>query len=288
MENTQAEQLLEQAGLLSDDGNKTEAIAIYEQVIQIAPGWSVPYYNLGLLYKYECEWEKSFHYNQKAVELAPDDESPWWNLGIAATALKKWRTARRAWNFFGLNYELTDDDPAGLISRSPVRLEPDGEAEVVWCRRIDPARAIIENIPLPVSGHRLGDMILNDGAPVGHRINEGKEYPVFNELQLLLPSNLHTWSIRVKNCKQKHIDKLLKLCEDAGVEAEDWSTVKWLCKKCSEGTPHEHHDEDLKVEDPAERYIGFASEHKKPIETVLMKWRVLTFRNHSKLTLELE
>jgi len=288
MDNREAEELLEQADTLSDDGKKAEAIAVYEQVIKTAPDWSVPYYNLGLLYKYECEWEKSCYYNQKAVELAPEDEAGWWNIGIAATALKEWRTARQAWNFFGLNYNLTDDDPAGFIARCPVRLDPDGEAEVVWCRRIDPARATIENIPLPVSGHRLGDMILNDGAPIGHRVSEGKEYPVFNELQLLQSSNLHTWSVRVKNCKQKQIDKLLKLCKDAGVEAEDWSTLQWLCKQCSEGMPHEHHDEDLKSEDTVERYIGFASENKKPIENVLVKWRVLTLLGHSKLTLELK
>ena len=288
MDNPEAAQLLEQAMAFSDDGKNTEAKAVYEHVIKIAPDWSAPYYNLGLLYKYECEWEKSFYYNQKAVDLAPGDEAGWWNLGIAATALKKWRTAREAWNFFKWEFELTDDDPAEFIGRCPVRLNPEGEAEVVWCRRIDPARAIIESIPLPVSGHRLGDMVLNDGAPIGHRISEGKEYPVFNELQLLQSSNLHTWSVRLKNCKQKHINKLLKLCKAAGVEAEDWSTIKWLCKKCSEGVQHEHHDEDLRNEYPAERHIGFASENKKPIEQVLIKWRVLTLHSHSKLILELE
>lgn len=57
MDNVEAEQLLEQAGALSDDGKKAEAIAVYEQVIKIAPDWSVPYYNFGLLYKYEREWK---------------------------------------------------------------------------------------------------------------------------------------------------------------------------------------------------------------------------------------
>ncbi len=210
------------------------------------------------------------------------------NLGIAATALKKWRLARQSWNFFGLNYELCDEEPTQPIGRSPVRINPENEGEVAWCNRLDPARAIIENIPLPTTGHRLGDMVLNDGAPIGHRVNDGNEYPVFNELELLQHSGLHTWSVRVKNCKQKHVDKLLKLCHDASVEVEDWSTIRWLCKKSSEGIQHEAHDHELKNEDPAERYIGFASESKKPIEKVLMKWRVLTFQSHSKLILELE
>ena len=287
MDNAEAKQLLEKAGALSDDGKTTEAIALYEQVIKIAPDWSAPYYNLGLLYKYECEWEKSLYYNQRAVELAPDEEAGWWNLGVAATALKKWLLARQSWNFFGLNYELNNDEPTQAIGRCPVRINPEAGAEVVWCNRLDPARAIIESIPLPASGHRFGDMMLNDGAPIGYRVSEGNEYPVFNELQLLQPSGLHTWSVRVKNCKPKHIDKLLKLCDDASVEAEDWSTVRWLCKKCSEGIQHEEHDQELKNDDPAERYIGFASESKKPIEQVLIKWRVLTFRNYSKLILEL-
>jgi len=288
MDSPDIQELLEQAGNLSDEGKKTEAVALYEQVIQLSPDWSVPYYNLGLLYKYDCQWEKSFYYNQKAVELAPDEEAGWWNLGIAATALKKWRLARQSWNFFGLDYELNDDEPTEAIGRSPVRINPEDEAEVVWCNRLDPARAIIENIPLPTTGHRLGDMVLNDGAPMGYRVSEGKEYPVLNELQLLQPSGLRTWSVRVKNCKQKHIDKLIKLSDDARVEVEDWSTIQWLCKKCSEGILHEEHDHELKNDDPAERYVGFASESKKPIEQVLMKWRVLTFRSHSKVILELE
>lgn len=288
MNHSEADKLLEKAGQLSDEGKKEEAIAAYLEVIAIAPDRSVPYYNLGLLYKYQCDWEKSFQYNQKATELSQEDEAAWWNLGIAATALKKWRIARAAWNFFELNYDLNDNEPTESIGRSPVRLDPDGEAEVVWCKRIDPARAIIENIPLATSGHRFGDIVLNDGAPVGHRVSDGKEYPVFNELQLLQPSGRHTWAVQLKKCKQKHVDKLLKLCEDARIEAEDWSTLKWLCRQCSEGIVHEYHDEDLKHEDNGERRIGFASETKKPIEQILLKWRVLTLRSHSKLVLELE
>jgi len=288
MNSPDVQELFDQARVLSDDGKKSEAIALYEEVIGLSPDWSSPYFNLGLLFKYECDWERSFHYNQKAVELAQDDEAGWWNLGVAATALKKWRTARHAWNFFGLNYELTDLDPAGFISRCAVRINPDANAEVIWCKRLDPARAIIENIPLPRSGHRLGDMVLNDGAPVGYRMSEGQEYPVLNELQLIQRSNLHTWSVRLKNCKPKHIKKLLNQCTAAGVEAENWSTIRFLCKKCSEGIVHEDHDVNLKNEATGEPHIGFASATKKPIEQVLLQWRVLTLRSHSKLVLELE
>jgi tetratricopeptide (TPR) repeat protein len=77
MDATDVNELLEQACTLSDEGRKTEAVELYQQIIQLSADWSVPYFNLGLLYKYDCQWEKSFYYNQKAVELAPDEQAGW-------------------------------------------------------------------------------------------------------------------------------------------------------------------------------------------------------------------
>ena len=287
MQNLSPEELLEQAINLKGE-DKEKSVELYHTIIDMVPEWATPHYNLGLLHKYRGEWQQSYHHNSRAVELDGENEAAWWNLGIAATALEKWREARQAWNFFKLDYELTDEEPDQPIGRSPVRLNPDGDGEVVWCERIDPARARIENIPLPTSGHRFGDLILNDGAPMGYRMSSGKEYPVFNELRMLQPSNFHTWSVRIRNCKQKHIDRLLNLCKDAAIEAEDWSTVNFLCKQCSEGVQHKDHDKDLKNDDKSERHIGFATDNVKPLQQILMKWRIITLRNHSPLVLELE
>jgi len=285
--NDDKDQLLQQAIAFEENGDTEQAITIYNRIVDIFPDWSIPRYNLGLLYKYQNNWRLSFVHNKKATDLSPDDEAGWWNLGIAATALQDWRIARQAWNHFGLNLEITNEEPILNLSRAPVRLDPDNKAEVVWCTRIDPARAIIDSIPLASFGHRYGDIVLNDGAPVGHRISDGKEYPVFNELQLLNKSKYSTYSITAYTNDQGDIDKLIELCAGSNVKVEDWSTLRILCKQCSEGTPHEQHDHDLKNSTVNNRYIGFASIAKDSLQKVLDSWRAISLCEHSEITLEL-
>lgn len=281
-------ELLEQAIKLEELGKIDEAKEVYYQTIKASPDWGTPYYNLGLIYKYELKWDESLKYNKWAAVKAPENEAAWWNLGIAATALGYWRTARECWNKVGLSYEVNDLPLEEDLGNTPVRLSPNESAEVVWCKRVDPARAVILNIPLPSSNHRFGDLVLNDGAPDGYRISNGKEYPVLNELQLLIKSGYKTYSVLLFNAEQTHVDKLEFLCEEAEIEMEDWTTIRLLCKQCSEGTPHEHHDKDLSKTNITERQIAFACTGNHHILEVLDKWRAITLVDSSDLLLELE
>ena len=45
------------ANQLKDEGHFDEAIAYYQKAIKADPVWSVPWYNLGLLYKYDLQWQ---------------------------------------------------------------------------------------------------------------------------------------------------------------------------------------------------------------------------------------
>ena len=223
------------------------------------------------------------------MELEPNNEAAWWNLGIAATVLLEWRTARQAWNKFGLNLEINDEEPALDLANVPIRLNPDDDAEVVWCGRIDPARAIIYNVPLATCGHRYGDTILNDGAPQGYRIRNGNEVPVFNELQLLTKSAYSTYSTVAYTDDQEYIDKLEELCHKANVEFEDWSSsIRMLCKQCSEGISHENHDHDLKEDCESEHNIGLAAINRDDVIQVLADWCTITLCEHSELILALK
>ena len=144
-------------------GRAREAIQEYERARRLDPTWSMPAYNLGLIYKYSGDWERSLQFNERATELDRDDQAGWWNLGIAATALGRWDLARSAWRGAGL--EVPDGDgpldyPCG---RTPIRLNPETDGEVVWSQRLDPARAEIRSIPLADSGFRFADVVLNDG-----------------------------------------------------------------------------------------------------------------------------
>lgn len=242
--------------------------------MEVAPGWAAPHFNLGLLCKWQGRWEESYRFNAKAHELEPTDEAARWNLGIAATALGRWETAARCWEAVGLP---TPEGPGpwdyklGLV---PVRVNPDLAPEVVWCRRLDPARAEIVNVPLPGCERRCRDLVLTDGAPAGTRHLRGKEVPVFNELALLQLSGLATFRLRVRLSDPEQLQGLLAQLGELGLEAEDWTgSVRMLCRACSEGRPHEEHDRELPYQ--AEREVGVAAPPETRLDSLLAGWELL-------------
>jgi tetratricopeptide (TPR) repeat protein len=287
---SQVDELFDKALELEEEGKNGEAMVLYEDIISKMPNWSTPYYNLGLICKYRGDWKKSFEYNLKATQLDPESEAAWWNLGIASTALKNWRMARTAWNNFGLNFEINDEEPTAGSWDAPIRINPEEEAEVVWAVRIDPARAIIKSIPLAKSGHRYGDMILNDGAPVGKRQVNGQEYSVFNELELLQKSNFKTFSVIIKVDEEYQLEKLFDLLSQYDLPYENWTeTVQFICKQCSEGTPHEKHDRNLEISLQSDNFnIAIASQNQEIVSELLIKWKVITLCDFEELNLELE
>lgn len=205
----------EEAGRLVELGNEhraagriADAEAAYRAAIDGAPDWSVPYYDLGLLCKYEERWRESLEFNQRAADLDSDDEAAWWNLGIAATALGEWPEARRAWHACGISIPA-GDGPLHLDYGSvPIRLDPDGDGEVVWANRFDPARARILSVPLPTSPFRWGDIVLHDGAPEGYRELHGRKVPVFNVLARLEPSPFRTFIVELGTTDRQAIEIL--------------------------------------------------------------------------------
>jgi Tetratricopeptide repeat len=270
----------EEAVQLQERGLIAEAVKYYQKAIKLWPSWATPWYNLGLLRKDQRNWRESLRCNQKAVELDPSEQAAWWNLGIAATALEDWAEARRAWKGFGI--EITEGEgPIEMeIGATPIRINPawpDGPygpsegAEVVWCRRIDPARAIIDCVPLPQSEHRFGDLLLHDGAPNGFRKLDGKEIPVFDELQLLTPSDYGTFEIIVDGVSPEDVESLTDLAAERGLAAEDWSSnLRMICKACSEGSVTSNHTHDL--EQTTYRRIGFAALSEIQVREILRRW----------------
>jgi hypothetical protein len=229
---------------LEEKGDISGAIAAYRRSIKWDRKWSVPWYNLGLLFKRQRAWYESLAHNENAVELNPSDEAAWWNLGIAATALGKWSRAREAWRACGIDVPDGDGPVEMELGPVPIRLNPDAEAEVVWCKRIDPARAIVWNIPLPESGHRCGDLVLHDGAGNGSRVSGGVEVPVFDELVLLQPSSLGTFIVTITGLTSVEAEHLVDAAAEDELEIEDWSTrIQWLCRACSEGRVEHTHDD---------------------------------------------
>ncbi len=265
----------EKAIKLEERGLIAEAVKYYQKAIKLYPAWSVPWYNLGLLRKRQRNWRESLACNQKAATLDPSDEAAWWNLGIAATALENWAEARRAWKAYGIDIPEGEGPIEMEIGSAPIRINPYEAAEVVWCRRIDPARAIIDCVPLPQSEHRFGDLLLHDGAPNGYRNVEGKEFPVFDELQMLTPSEYGTFEIMIDGAGPEDVESLSDLAGERGLAAEDWSSnIRMICKACSEGRPGAKHTHDVDQTDY--RRIGFAALSETQVMEILREWLATT------------
>jgi len=255
-------------GIQFEQAGKTERAAdSYRRAIRWDRGWSVPWFNLGLLFKRQGNWPESILHNERAVKLNTSDEGAWWNLGIAATALGEWHKARVAWQACGIDVP-PGDGPLDLnLGPVPIRLNPKGDAEVVWCKRIDPARGVILNVPLPESGHRCGDLLLHDGSREGSRVLKGVDVPVFNELALLQPSCFGRFIVRIDGLSAADSETLIERASSQQIEAEDWtSNVASLCQACSEGkVDHEREH----VPEHSHRRIGFAAPSEMAVREVI-------------------
>jgi len=269
-----AEALHRKAMQLDDAGDEDGALAHYIRALALDPNRPTTLYNIGLIHKYRRAWDESYRYNRRAYELRPDDEATRWNLGIAATALRDWSTAREVWRLCGFDLDDGDGPVDAPFGRTPVRLHPDAEAEVVWAERIDPVRGRIVNIPFPESDYYFGDVVLHDGAATGYRMSGDQQRPVFNVFERFERSDYSTAVAEVTAPSQTDVDALSAACEAAGLVCEDWTeTTEWLCKQCSEGAPHDHHDADLP--DPVwrpEHRLGFAVTATGQLEPLLQDW----------------
>lgn len=237
-------QATDRAFTLIGDGRYEDAGALLTRAADLEPWLSESWFNLALLHKFRHDWEQARAAGLRAVALldrsggAPD----WWNVGIAATALQDWPLARRAWQAYGLRMPASGavapgEPPTGMdLGSAAVRLSPEGEAEVVWGKRVDPARIEVLSVPLPSSGRRWGEVVLHDGVPNGERTTAGGEsFPVFDEIELWAPSPVPTWVVLLEAATEEDRDALEKLAADAGFAAEDWSSsVRLLCRSCSE------------------------------------------------------
>ncbi len=271
-----AEQRNEDGNRLRDAGDIAGAEAAYRAAMAADPEWSAPAYNLGLLFKYMGRWAESFELNLRATELAPDDEAGWWNLGIAATALARWRVARRAWTACGMTLPPGDGPPDFGWGMTPVRLDPDSEGEVVWARRIDPARAEIVSIPLPTARFHWKDVVLTDGAMAGERVVGEKRYPVFDVLQKLVPSAFRTYVIELATADPDALEALEQCATDRGGAAENWGrSTHILCRACSLGVPHEHSEGDSP---PAHPHCGLAARDHAHADEIITAWLTHTPR----------
>lgn len=129
---------------------------------------------------------------------------------------------------------------------------------------------------MPESGYRFHDIILNDGASNGTRIDDdGVEVPVFDELSIWQVSEYSTFCVKLQIRNQESQEQLVKLCHAQQLGVEDWSTVRFICAACSRGNPGKHDCKAKPLEDGSRR-IGFGAKRKEDLVKVLREWATST------------
>ncbi|MFC1429213.1 tetratricopeptide repeat protein [Streptacidiphilus sp. N1-3] len=212
----------------------------YEEVLRSFPdeeGSSIWWFDAALAHKFLRNWEKAFELGKEAAARAPRGEADpaYWNLGIAATVLRDWPVARDAWSGYGISVPEGDGEIVGRYGMACVRLDTDGEREVVWAQRLCPTRARVVSVPVS-AGRRFGEVVLHDGEPTGARVVEGRKHSVFDEILLFEPSELPTHGVTVTAPGAEDLEALFECFADRGFGAEPASSVKLLCTCCSEGS----------------------------------------------------
>ncbi|MYW64517.1 tetratricopeptide repeat protein [Streptomyces sp. SID8379] len=240
MDKAEARGLIDQAYEAWDKEEWARAAELYERVLAHFPdeepsaAW---WYDAALAHKFLRDWDKAYALGKEAAARAErgTNDPAFWNLGIAATILRDWATARDAWDGFGIALNPGEGPIEQDLGPVAVRLDTDGQQEVVWGRRLCPTRARVLNVPV-TGGRRFGEIVVHDGAPNGERVSGGNTYPVFDELLLFEPSDLPTWQATVSVAQEADLEALLELFTEHDFGAEPASAVRMLCACCSEGT----------------------------------------------------
>lgn len=256
-------------------GALTESIPSFEALAEAFPEKHFYQYMLGLAHKYRRDWAASLRHSLKAIQEGEDDQqAEHWNAAIAATGLGDWAQARRQWQLCGLEVDAGDEPIDEDWGKCCVRLNPWGSGETVYARRINPAVAVLKNVPFAHSGYRFGDHVMVDGAKTGERTSGELTVPVFNALQRLQASAFKTYVVALQ-CGNEADANDIEDAEGSGIGlVEDWTrTVRYLCLKCSYGEPHTHDDEPSGPDAwRTERSFGIAALSRSDVDAFLDSW----------------
>lgn len=269
--------VFETARRYDEGGDLYHAVKLYKKTIRLNPEFPTAYRHLGMIYSDRKEWKPAFHYWKKAVSLDTDDRDAWWQMGLAATALKKLRIAQSIWSKFGL--EKPDlNQPLGL------RLKHADGFEILWMQPLDASRCRILSIPHPGSDLRFRQMMLYDRrGEKGFNVVKHHRIPVFDAVDRLKGSPYQTFSCLLHTSETAAIDRLERLCHDAGLGFEVWSNASRSLTFNQASTFPEYYNDILPKSNKGATLVAMAALHPAEVERVLNNWQIIHLEQYSDL-----
>ncbi len=200
-------------------------------------------------------------------------------MALAATALERWKTARHAWNQLGFNFKVCEEELRIDLGLIPVLLNPTNQPEIVEAKRIDPARAVIANIPQPSSGKRYMDTILLDIKPKKNFVLRGKKMGVYNELEILTSSLWHTYVVVLESSSLADVDVLDGLCQEAHLGFDNWSNATRFFQSNLHPKVFEYYDQSIFGKPVHDAFlVALAAKNEEDVLAVLKNWEIITLQ----------
>jgi hypothetical protein len=256
-------------------GALARASLYFGELLQRYPDLAHFHYMQGLIQKYQRNWWSCLRHNLLSQSLSKSfDEACAWNAGIAATAIRDWTEARRQWARCAIDLPDGDGPIAADLGVVGIRLNAWADSETLFAERLDPVRARLANIPLPESGHRLGDIVLHDGAPAGELRLGGGTVPIFNALERWQPSLSKTFTARVSCPDPADLVPLLASKAPGIIDIEDWTaSVVFVCSDRNADVPRADDVRPHEREWQPQRQIGIAARSFRAVEAALAGWQ---------------
>lgn len=211
------------------------------------PGEVSAIFHLMICAKMRLAWDEALSWlelldQSRAINTeTPHEPAVEWNRGILAVAQRDWVLARKAWAKVGFSFpdlegQPQDSDYATPGELSPIRIKINLEtvessqgqlprSEVVWGRRIGPARVELTGIPYYHPTIRSGDILLIDGVQEGKVDLNGESYPVSPALTVWSPSKGETFRFYGAQKSLKEGILLERFVQTLGEQG--WAIVNW-------------------------------------------------------------
>ena len=250
-------------------------VKLCKRAIKLDPRYAPPYLLLGRIYHERQEWKPCLYYHERYATLQPHAAEVWPYIGLAATALRQWRTARAAWNRLG--HELP-------LSMRPVRLAPAmvgvsckyrGRREILWARRLDPVRAELLSLPQLPTGLNYGDTVLFDLQKIGDRMLPAGRVPIYPFLEQTEQRFYRTHRVRLYTESADPLAVLERLCREAQLGFDNWSAA--TRQVSGKGLTEYYGNELLQATEHILPLVGIAVRRPDQLHEVLEAWRMITF-----------
>lgn len=261
-----------------------EAEDAYQGALALSPGNGHWWFNLGLLYKAQGDYERALEATCKAKETLGEHRGVLWNIALSATALGKGPQAVDAMRGLGFAARLQDSGMPYVEGLPPVqvRIATRGSGhgyagpeldqsvlfELVWVSPASPVHGVVQTPTFRDGSVDYGDLVLWDGTPVGSTEHDGKRVPRFPLLSKLRDGGERRFRFIALEQREGEVAACVGSVPAPARIFLQRAKVEMLCPRCASGDHMHKH-----THQPAEPHLLVYGKLVVPGEVDLSQFR---------------